>query len=440
VTTATRECTVTLRKPHARQAEIKESRAKRKIVRAGRRSGKTVIAAEICVDKFLEGLRPLYGTPTSDQLETWWFEVKRALAEPIDAGVFKKNETEHTIEREGTKNRIKGKTAWNADTLRGDYSDFLVLDEWQLMNEDTWEVVGAPMLLDNNGDAMFIYTPPSLRSTGVSKAHDPRHAAKMFKAAQEDTTGRWAAFHFTSHDNPYISREALGELIQDMSRQSHRQEILAEDDELQLAQLVYGKFNEAVCKIDRFPIPDGWPVYSGHDFGSANPAALFLAQVKLPLPLGAPPYMRYNDLVAFREYLPGPGRSTAQHVEAFKGIVGDANVVKRMGGSHQEDEVRQGYGAHGWFIQEPSVQRVNAQVDKVIGLMELNKLFVFNDLYSWLEELMNCLWKRDREGRITNEIDNEPRYHLCAAARYILSDFTPETAVIARNATVQRIN
>ena len=230
MTTATKpEYKVLLRRPHIRQEEIRQSQAKRKIVRAGRRGGKTVIAATICVDKFLRGLRPLYATPTSDQLDTWWFEVKRALAEPIDAGIFKKNETEHTIESEGTKNRIRGKTAWNADMLRGDYSDFLVLDEYQLMNEDTWEVVGVPMLLDNDGDAMFIYTPPSLHSRSVSKARDPRHAAKMFKKAQQDTSGRWQTFHFASHDNPYISGTALVDIAQDMSGISYRQEILAED-------------------------------------------------------------------------------------------------------------------------------------------------------------------------------------------------------------------
>ena len=412
------EYTVRLRRPHAKQEPIRNSKAKRKAVRAGRRGGKTVIAATICVDKFLEGLRPLYATPTSDQLETWWFEVKRALAEPIDAGIYKKNETEHTIEREGSKNRIKGKTAWNADTLRGDYSDFLVLDEYQLMNEDTWEVVGAPMLLDNNGDAMFIYTPPSLRSAGVSKARDPRHAAKMFAKALEDKTGRWQAFHFSSYDNPHISKEALGEITQDMTQGAYRQEILAEDDPLQTSQLVYGKFNEATCKIPRFPIPKEWLRFSGHDFGGANPAALFIAQ---------DPATGY--FYAYHEYLPGPGRSTAQHVEEFKAITDGTTVLKRAGGSHQEDEIRQGYTAHGWPIQEPKIHRVLPQVDKVIGLMELNKYFIFNDLYHYLEEIMNCLWKRDTNGVMTDEIQDESQFHLCACARYILSDFTPETVV-----------
>jgi len=220
---------VTLRRPHPTQLLIKNSTAKRKILRAGRRGGKTVIAATICVEKFLEGLRPLYAAPTADQLETFWFEVKKALEAPIDAGIFIKNETNHTITRPGTKQRIKGKTAWNSDTLRGDYSDYLVLDEFQLMDEDAWGVVGAPMLLDNNGDAMFIYTPPSLSSKSVTKAKDPQHASKMFKKAQADTSGRWEAFHFTSFDNPHISTEALEDITEDMTSLAYRQEILAED-------------------------------------------------------------------------------------------------------------------------------------------------------------------------------------------------------------------
>ncbi len=84
------EYKIKLRYPHLNQQGIRESQAKRKVVRAGRRGGKTVIAATICVDKFLKDLRPLYAAPTSDQLETWWFEVKKALEEPVEAGVLKK--------------------------------------------------------------------------------------------------------------------------------------------------------------------------------------------------------------------------------------------------------------------------------------------------------------------------------------------------------------
>jgi hypothetical protein len=206
-----------------------ESTAKRKVIRAGRRGGKTTGIASYAVQKFLDGKRVLYATPTQEQIERFWYEVKLSLDEPLDAGVFYKNETRHVIELLGTEQRIRAKTAWNADTLRGDYADVLIFDEWQLMNEDAWELVGAPMLLDNNGDAVFIYTPPSFFSRSVTKANDPRHAAKLYKRAEADTSGRWEAFTFSSHDNPHISQEALLEIAQDMTPLAYRMEIMAED-------------------------------------------------------------------------------------------------------------------------------------------------------------------------------------------------------------------
>jgi len=223
------EYTVTLPEPHAKQEAFIQSVAKRKVIRAGRRGGKTVGISIYAVKRFMEGRRLLYAAPTAEQVGRFWTTITRALSEPIDAGVFRKNETEHIIELPGTEQRIRAKTAWNADTLRGDYADDLIFDEWQLIDEDAWDVVGAPMLLDNNGDATFIYTPPSLHSRSVSKARDPQHAAKMFEMAKRDTTGRWEAFHFTSMDNPYISQIALGEITKDMTNLSYRMEILAED-------------------------------------------------------------------------------------------------------------------------------------------------------------------------------------------------------------------
>ena len=221
--------TVRLPSPHAKQSEFVDSAAKRVVVRAGRRGGKTVGVGIKAVKRFLAGRRVLYAAPTQEQIDRFWVSITRALQEPIDAGVFYKNETRHIVELPGTEQRIRAKTAWNADTLRGDYADDLILDEWQLMNEDAWGVVGAPMLLDNNGDATFIYTPPSLRSRSTSKANDPQHAAKLFKKAQSDTSGRWATFHFTSYDNPHISKDAIDELAGDMSSLAYRMEINAED-------------------------------------------------------------------------------------------------------------------------------------------------------------------------------------------------------------------
>lgn len=202
---------------------------KRKIIRAGRRGGKTTGVAILACRAFLDGKRVLYAVPTQDQADKFWHEITSTFALAIAAGLYKKNETRRYIEKVGSENRIRCKTAFNADSLRGDYADLLILDEYMLMHESTWQDVGAPMLLDNDGDAVFIYTPPSRRTRHLSRAEDPRHAAKLYTRAEADTSGRWAAFHFTSRDNPHISQAAVAELAGDMSAQSIRQEIEAED-------------------------------------------------------------------------------------------------------------------------------------------------------------------------------------------------------------------
>ncbi len=183
------------------------------------------------------------------------------------------------------------------------------------------------------------------------------------------------------------------------------------------AGVIYSAFNEPVCVIDRFPIPPNWHVYVGHDFGGANPAAMFYA---------VDPATGF--IYAWHEYLPGAGRSTNEHVAQFKTLTQGMTVIKRAGGNQTtEDEIRQGYTAHGWPIVAPKLSRVEAQIDKVIGLHQLNKIFAFRDLRHYLDQKRTFARKLDTANQITDQIDNEARYHLMAAERYVLSDFTPET-------------
>ena len=411
--------------PHDKQERIINSEAKRKVIRAGRRGGKTLGAATAAMIGFAEGKRVLYAAPTTEQLDAFWNEVKRAMAEPLSNGVYHKNETLHIVELLGSSQRIKAKTAWNADTLRGDFADLLILDEYQLMCEDAWELVGAPMLLDNDGDAWFIYTPLSPASKGISKARDPLHAAKLYKKALNDPERRWQAFHFRSQDNPYISPEALEEISKDMSSVSYRLEILAEDDEEAVWKgLIYKPFRQDHI-VPRRPIPDSWPVYVGHDFGIANPAAMFFAQ---------DPDTGY--FYAFREYLPGPGGSVASHTEKFLEITAGKTVIKRAGGAPSEEEVRQAYSDHGWIIDKPKIKEVKLGIDRVYALHELGKVFVFEDLYNYIYQKRNYSWKLNPDGSVSDDIQDKAKFHLMDAERYILSDFTPETAKSGEAVTV----
>ena len=406
---------IPIRKAHDAQRPFVESESKRIIVKAGRRGGKTVGAAIKAVRAFNKGLRVLYAAPTSEQTDAFWFEVCRSLAEPIADGVLKKDETDRTIEVLGTKQRIKARTAWHPDHLRGDYADVLILDEYQLQSEDIWDVVGQPMLADNDGDALFIYTPRSLFSTTVSKARDPRHASKMFARAKEDTSGEWAWFHFSSHKNPHISEAGLARITRGMSSTAYKQEILADDEDIQDSWLIYGVFDYRTCVVPRFPIPKEWPRFVGHDFGGANPAALFVAQDPST-----------GLFYAYHEYLPGGGRSAYEHAVEFKRLTDGLTVLKRAGGSHQEEEVRQAYTAQGWPISEPRIGNVTAGIDRVRGLMEHNRFYVFEDLKHLLEQIYNYLWDIGPDSRPTDKIKDKERFHLLDCLRYIASDFMPE--------------
>lgn len=207
---------VKLPRPHHKQREIEQSPAKRKVICSGRRGGKTTLAARVAIKRAgVKNSRILYATPTQDQHAAFWDKCTEWLADPIRLGIIRKNETMHTLDfpKGG---HIRAKTAWNADTLRGDYADLLILDEYAMMNPDAWDKVGAPMLLDNNGDAWFISTPKR-----------KNHFFHAFLHGQDDT-GRWAAWHFTSHDNPYLSDEALADIAKDMTEDAYRQEIMAE--------------------------------------------------------------------------------------------------------------------------------------------------------------------------------------------------------------------
>ena len=415
----TREVTVTLRnfEEHPKALAFIRSKAKRKIARAGRRGAKTVAVATMDVEDFLAGHRVLYTAPTKEQTDSYWREVTLALGDVCNEGIFRKNETERFIENpKNPLNRLKAKTVWDVDSARGDYGDKLTLDEAQLMDGRAWYEVLQPVLIDHDGDARIIYTPPSL-SGGFGRGSDPLWVTKLAKEAQVDITGEWEFFHWTSRDNPFVSGVAIDRMVTGMSRESYRREIEAEDDDISPNRLIYRAFNEQTCKINPFPLPETWPCYVGHDFGSANPAALFFAQ---------DPATGY--FYAYHEYFPGVGYSTYQHVQAFKELTKGVNVLKRAGGSHQEDEIRQGYSAQGWHIQEPKIRDVNAAIDRVRAMMEKNQIFVFNNLHRLLEQLMTYLWKVDADGRITDEIYNKSAFHLLDCMRGILSDFTPERA------------
>ena len=182
------------------------------------------------------------------------------------------------------------------------------------------------------------------------------------------------------------------------------------------AGLIYESFDERACVINRAPIDKTWEVYVGHDFGATNPAALFYAMNP-----------GTGQLRLFAEYLPGSGKSIHEHVKEFEKITEGYNVIRRVGGSHNEEEIRQGYSAHGWHILEPKNNKVEFQILQVQGFHKLNKIEVFSDMTHYLDEKRAFSRELDAENQTTEKIADEAKFHLMACERYLISDFTPET-------------
>lgn len=420
----TKEIAIDLTGLTVEQQRVWACKEKRIILQVGRRGGKTILLARRGVFCFLQGKRYRYAVPVGTQLNTWWYEVTRLLKPALDAGQFYINETEHVVEKKGTKQRLEGRTAWNVGTLRGDYCDELHLDEYQAFNEDAWDYAGQPCLADTDGVAIFAFTPPRMGdSEGISRAHDPMHASKMYRAAVNGEKGNdWAAFHWTTLDNTFLSREGVARLTAGMSRQAYRLEILAMDDDTPDNALVFRAWRPDSQMIEPIPLPQSWPVYTGHDFGSANPAAVFLTQNPAT-----------GEFFVFAEYLPGGGLSVAQHVEAFKKLAAGRNVVHRAGGNHQESEIRQAYAAHGWYMLEPITPQgrpasVGDRIERLRALMETNKIFVFRTCSRLIAELANYSFKTGGVGVITDEIAQKAKYHLLDSLGYSMVHTVYETA------------
>jgi len=179
------------------------------------------------------------------------------------------------------------------------------------------------------------------------------------------------------------------------------------------AGLIYDSFDSPVSVIDPFEIPENWPVYVGHDFGSNNMASLWFAQ---------DPTTGY--FYCFDEYLQG-GKATFEHVNEWLEMAKGHRIAKRVGGSHQEVGWRNDFSQAGWAINEPTELRVDEGIQKVYGFFKTGKLFIFRRCQNFIDELESYSYELDEKYQPTEKIENKERYHLCDCARYILADFNP---------------
>ena len=95
---------------------------------------------------------------------------------------------------------------------------------------------------------------------------------ELFTEAPKENPDTYRSWHFTSYDNPSISRQELDDAKKELTEDTFAQEYLA--DFRKFTGLVYKDFQREVHVIEPFEIPESWSIYRGVDFGSTNPTCV----------------------------------------------------------------------------------------------------------------------------------------------------------------------
>jgi len=247
------------------QSKIASSTARFRVVNAGRRFGKTVLASEeIKGIALYKEARIVYIAPTIQQSrDIMWNQLKKEL-QPI---IRKANESRlelEVINKDGKSSFIQLK-GWEAiETLRGQAFDFIVLDEVASMRNFWigWNEVLSPTLIDRRGSCMFISTPKAFN-----------HFYDLFNMQEKDKD--YESFHFTTYDNPNIPLDEIEREKATKPENTFAQEYLGSFRKSE--GLVYKEFNREkhIYNDQSEKQPINLTKYmAGIDFGFTNPTAI----------------------------------------------------------------------------------------------------------------------------------------------------------------------
>ena len=168
------------------QQEVLADKTRFKIVCAGRRSGKSRLAAIMLLIEGLncpEGSAVMYVAPTQGQARVIIWDLLLNLGRPIIASSHVNN-AEITLIN-GIRIYVRG--ADRPDTLRGVSLTFVVLDEYADMKPMVWEQIIRASLSDKKGRALFIGTPKGRNHFyDIYNTEDEEHKSWSFYTADNE--------------------------------------------------------------------------------------------------------------------------------------------------------------------------------------------------------------------------------------------------------------
>ena len=196
------------------QTKVFEDPTRFKVVAAGRRTGKSRLAAWMLIINALQSDRGhvFYVAPTQGQARDIMWQTLLELGHDVITGSHINNLQLKLVN--GATITLKG--ADRPETMRGVSLKFLVMDEYADMKPDVWEQVLRPALADQKGHAMFIGTPMGRN-----------HFYELYKYAEMGDDETYSGWHFTSYDNPLLDPDEINIAKKSMSSYAFRQEFMA---------------------------------------------------------------------------------------------------------------------------------------------------------------------------------------------------------------------
>lgn len=409
-------------KLHKGQFEVATDPHRFRVVCAGRRWGKSVLAQLIVLDWATRNAGVYWiVSPTYKQSKQIHWRHLTSLV-PKD-WVLKKNEVELSITlKNGSIIELKG--AENPDALRGVKLRGLVIDEIaSIRNWDwLWQEVLRPTLTDYEAPALFISTPKGYN-----------HFHTLYEQGQQ-TDSTYKSWRFTSYDNPYIPKGEIDNAKQELTEDTFYQEYMA--DFRKYTGLVYKEFQREVHAIEPFDVPESYTILRGIDFGSTNPTACLWIAVDGD----------ENWYVVSEHY------ATGQTIDFHAGIINANSLSQRVSQSYGDPSGAQwisefnqrgiyitpanketGQDSQGWvrFGIEKVAERLRVVPGHTTSVARATggqprggepKLYVFNTCSNVIREFETYRWK---EKSVTQAQDlNEPEApekandHAMDALRY----------------------
>ena len=225
------------------QQEVYNDPTRFKVIAAGRRTGKSRLAAWALILNCLSGKKGqvFYVAPTQGQARDIMWQMLLELGHSVISSSHVNNLQIKFVN--GALLTLKG--ADRPETMRGVSLKFLVMDEYADMKPEVWEQILRPALADQKGSAMFIGTPMGRN-----------HFYELYTYAKISEDSTFAGYHFTSYDNPLLDPNEIKAAEKSMSTFSFRQEFMAsfEAQGSELFKEDYIKFDEEEPQVGAYYI------------------------------------------------------------------------------------------------------------------------------------------------------------------------------------------